>query len=497
MRLLLLTALGTCLMLSGSSASAYTYWNHIRHSALLPDSTITVRVESPTGAGVSNYILYQSGGVLEEPMTEVADGPSTVAADVPGPVAGSRYYGFRLLQGEEVDLMPVRIGDGVDPGPADLSRLAEDPAGDHLYGFVNLDLVDCRMGFSGARIYAALENAGGGFPVISGLTFFGYLLGIANPAQSDPDTVFGMMHTFNQPGIITPGLYKITGPGMGDLIKIGEVVIEEFPALNTLMISCELADLMADPFFLSWYNPADPAIGVAAFTQRITLLGGAKESDRSPGGRCYLRDFAVAPDVNHLPELSAFRLEGSGAEAFAEITYDDANGNCPVLAEIVFDDTLSFPMRPMSLDYGEAVAYRTSAGILPLAEDSWTDAVVRFSDDGTNVVEYEPATNAVPDSPWPGDRGGSALRTRIFPNPFQTITTVEMVVPARGPVRVGVYGVRGGLVRTLMIADADAGPCKLEWDGTDDSGQRTPAGIYFFRVEASVHHEVHKVVSIR
>ena len=477
----------TGVSLMAPAAWGYAYWNDIRHSALLPDSAITVRIENPSGSGVENYILYDGGEILEVPMAAVLDGPSTLAANVPGPVGGSRYYGFRLLQGEELDLMPVRLADGADPEPLDLTRLATDPAGDQQYSYVNLDLVDCRISFTGQRLYAALSNAGGGFPVSSGLTFFGYLLAIADPARTDPDTVFAFMQTINQPGIITPGLYKITGTGMSDLHKIGEVVVEEFPALNTLMISCSLADLMADPYFLSWYDPADPAIGVAGFTQRITLLGGAQEADRSPGGNCYLREFAVAPGVNQLPTLSDFVLEGSGATAVARIDYLDANGNCPVLAEIVFDDTLAYAMRPASLDYSEVVAYPTDVGILPLADDSWTDAVVRFSDDAVNWVEYEPCTNGVPGGP-----GGSGLGVGLSPNPSRTSAAIELVMPAPGHLLVEIYDVRGSQVRALIDETVDAGPARLEWNGRDDSGRRVRPGIYFCKVCAAGQEKTRK-----
>ena len=105
-------------LLVGSSASAHQYWNDIRHSALLPDGTVTIRVENPTGAGDENYILFAQEGITEEAMSMVRDGPSTVSATVPGPTSEARYYGFRLLNGDEIDFMPVRVGDAVDPSPA-------------------------------------------------------------------------------------------------------------------------------------------------------------------------------------------------------------------------------------------------------------------------------------------------------------------------------------------------------------------------------------------
>ncbi|MFZ1946345.1 MAG: FlgD immunoglobulin-like domain containing protein [bacterium] len=490
-----------------SDAQASEYWNDLRRSALLPDSTITVRIESPAVPGAENSIIYSAGGVVEQAMVVVLDGPSTLEATVPGPVTASRYYGFRLLQDGELDFVPVRIADGVAPGPGDLTRVAEDASGDNLYPtYVNLDLVDCHVSFSGERLYASLTNAGGGFPVSSGLTFFGYLLGVANPAQSDPDTVFALMQTFNQPGIIEPGLYKITGTGMSNLHRIGEVVTQEYPTLNTLMISCDLADLMADPYFMSWYDPADPAIGVAGFSQRITLLGGASEADRTPGGDCYLREFPVAPETNATPQLSGFDLVGAGAGAQAEIIYSDANGNCPVLAEVVFDDTLTYAMYPQSLDYGSAVAYRTEAGIAPLAADSWTHALVRFSDDLAHWAEYVPAANGVPGGPGYDDGGdgsteSGAMRVSIAPSPFvagsSAGTSIELVAAAPGGVRVRIYDGCGALVRSLGCDATAPGPARVEWDGRDGRGFTVRPGIYFCRVEAGGRARNLKIVAVK
>jgi hypothetical protein len=486
--------LGICLIALGSQAYGYTYWNDIRHSALLPDTTVTVRVENPTGTGVENYLLYAGSEILEEPMIPILDGPSTLQATVVAPVTDMHYYGFRLIQGEELDILPVRISDGIDPEPQDLTRLAADAEGDELFGYTHLDLVDCHLSYSGDRFYVALKNAGGGFPVIQVLTFFGYLLGVADPALADPDTVFGLMHTYYQAGIIGPGLYRIEGTGLGNLFKIGDVAVEEFPAMNTLVISCELADLTADPYFMSWYDPADPALGVAAFTQRITLLGGAQEADRSPGGQCYLRDFGIAPTVNQLPELTGFVLQGTGAEATAQIDYLDPDGNCPVLAEIMFDDSLTFSMYPMTLDYGSAVTYRTAEGIEPLASDSWTNAILRFSDNLADTVEYEPPSNGVYDDSEPAGPGG--LQALITPNPFTTTVVIEFALPVEGKVRIEVYDISGGLVRTLDYTEPASGRGRCVWNGDDSDGAHTSPGVYFCRLTAPGQKEVHKLVTI-
>jgi hypothetical protein len=478
-----------------SSAHGFQYWNDIRNSASLPGGNVDIRMENPTGAGVENYILYAASGIQEQAMSAIADGPSTLGATVPGPSTGTDYYGFRLIQGSELDLMPVRVETGSSPAPSDLTRLAEDAAGDELFGYTHLDLTDCRISFSGDRLYAALQNAGGGFPVNQGLTFFGYLLGVANPAQADPDTVWGLLYTYEQAGIISPGLYRIEGTGLDNLTKLGEVDVQEYPATNSLVISCLLSDLLADPNFVAWYDTTDPTIGVAGFTQRITLLGGAAEADRSPGGRCYLREYAIAAGPNQLPTLANGGIQGTGAEARAQIEYTDPDGHCPVLAEIIFDGTLTYPLYPQTLDYTGAVAYRTDAGIDPLADDSWSAAVFRFSDNQTDVVTYDIAATGIANLD-----GRTAAKQPIVtnaPNPFSESTTIGVYLPDAAYVTIAVYDVSGALIATIAEGRLGAGYREFDWQPLIASPSDTRSGVFFARLYADGVVHARKMVLIR
>ena len=90
------------LLVCAAPALGFQYWNDVRYSAVLPDLSVEIRVENPSGAGIENYLLYDMGGMQEMPMAPLADGPSTVAGRALGPITGDSYYGFRLLQGGEI-----------------------------------------------------------------------------------------------------------------------------------------------------------------------------------------------------------------------------------------------------------------------------------------------------------------------------------------------------------------------------------------------------------
>jgi len=449
-----------------------------------------IRTENPQGPGLVNTILFNQDGVQETALLAVNDGPSTLEATVPGPAASRRYYGFRLVQETTLDLLAVGLADGGAPGRTDLTRLAEDPAGDEIFGRPNLDLTDCRVGHDSTRLYCALTNVSGGFPVNDGLTFFSYLLAIKDPAVSVPDTLFAMIQTINSPGIIEPGLYQINGSGVGDLVKIGEITATELPAENTLILSCALADLEANPVFQSWYDPADPRIGVAGFSQRITILGGAQDADSTPGGVWHLRQVGLDPGPNQLPLLTDFMLPEPGTGGFVSIVYSDADGHCPVVAELVFDDSETYPLRPQTLDYSGPVVYRSDTDLPPIEAEDWSRVVARFSDNQSDVVEVEEVIVGVADS-----RPGWAVRAA--PNPFSARTEIAFMLGRSQPVQLAVYDVAGRRVATLVNDTLPAGPHAFGWGGRDEAGRSQAAGIYFYRLRTVDREVVRRLTLLR
>jgi hypothetical protein len=339
-------------------------------------------------------------------------------------------------------------------------------------------------------LFASLTNAGGGFPVNSGLTFYSYFLGINNPGVADPDTVFAMIHTVTAAGIIEPGLYRVFGTGVSDLAKIGEITATEVSGENRLLISCLLADLEADPDFMSWFDPADPKLDVAGFSQRITLRGGVGEADRTAGGVWHLRDLGLAPGPNQLPQLTGLELPEPPGTDPVMVTYQDPDGHCPVIAEIVFDGVETYPLYPQSLDYGGPVVYLSDPNLPPLASGTWSELTVRFSDNATDVVELtEESVSAV--------FGGPTLRMQASPNPFSGNTLLVFELPRGQQVSLEIFDLRGRRLTTLVDTDLPAGPHTRSWDGRDASGRPQPAGIYFYRLRGNDGDLVKRITLVR
>ena len=87
---------------------------------------------------------------------------------------------------------------------------------------------------------------------------------------------------------------------------------------------------------------------------------------------------------------------------------------------------------------------------------------------------------AVESAPVP-DVTPTALRAA--PNPFDRSTKIQLSLVTGGETRVMVYDVAGRRVREVHRGWLSPGRHTLPWDGLDDAGQPTSAGIYFVGVK--------------
>lgn len=85
----------------------------------------------------------------------------------------------------------------------------------------------------------------------------------------------------------------------------------------------------------------------------------------------------------------------------------------------------------------------------------------------------------------------------IYPNPFNPQTQIVYDIAAVGSVRLGVYDVRGTLVRNLVTGEQPAGRYTVDWDGRDASGRGMASGNYFARLEAGGMVETMRMVLIQ
>jgi hypothetical protein len=94
----------------------------------------------------------------------------------------------------------------------------------------------------------------------------------------------------------------------------------------------------------------------------------------------------------------------------------------------------------------------------------------------------------------PDDTGGGIQLSASHPNPFDHLATIQLVLPQRSPVALGVYDVAGRLVRVLVDDQWPQGRHTVAWDGRDGAGLRVAGGTYFVKLTAGDVTHTRKVV---
>lgn len=88
---------------------------------------------------------------------------------------------------------------------------------------------------------------------------------------------------------------------------------------------------------------------------------------------------------------------------------------------------------------------------------------------------------------------------QLAPNPFVSQTTIRYAVPSEyvGSVFLGVYDVRGSLVKELKNEAHAPGNYVVTWNGQMETGGRVSAGIYFITIKAGTFNQTRKTLVLK
>jgi len=86
-----------------------------------------------------------------------------------------------------------------------------------------------------------------------------------------------------------------------------------------------------------------------------------------------------------------------------------------------------------------------------------------------------------------------------YPNPFNPSTTINFEIPEgdKPLVNLGIYSIRGQLVRTLINEVKEPGTYSVQWDGKDNKGSSVSSGVYFYRISAGEFSKTRKMVLLK
>lgn len=92
----------------------------------------------------------------------------------------------------------------------------------------------------------------------------------------------------------------------------------------------------------------------------------------------------------------------------------------------------------------------------------------------------------------PGESGIVTISN--FPNPFNPETTIRYELQKAAQVKVSIYNEQGQLIRELENKYLQPGSYTINWDGHNNTGQMTPSGVYFLKINAGGETFSHRLI---
>ena len=84
-----------------------------------------------------------------------------------------------------------------------------------------------------------------------------------------------------------------------------------------------------------------------------------------------------------------------------------------------------------------------------------------------------------------------------YPNPFNPITYITFSLPKEETAFLGIYNVKGQLVKTLINGIMNSGTHRVQWNGLDDAEKSVSSGIYFYTLQSGNKSITHKMLLLK
>jgi hypothetical protein len=84
-----------------------------------------------------------------------------------------------------------------------------------------------------------------------------------------------------------------------------------------------------------------------------------------------------------------------------------------------------------------------------------------------------------------------------YPNPFNPTTSIAFSLPERERVTLGIYNIKGQLVKELVSETREKGKQTVIWNGNDTSGKQSASGIYWYKLSWQGKEITRKMVLLK
>ena len=84
-----------------------------------------------------------------------------------------------------------------------------------------------------------------------------------------------------------------------------------------------------------------------------------------------------------------------------------------------------------------------------------------------------------------------------YPNPFNPSTRIEYSISLESFVDLSVFDISGNFVKALVNSNQLTGMHSIQWDGTNEMGNKVPSGIYFIKIKTGDFSESRKMILLK
>ncbi|MCF7886117.1 MAG: T9SS type A sorting domain-containing protein [Candidatus Marinimicrobia bacterium] len=201
-------------------------------------------------------------------------------------------------------------------------------------------------------------------------------------------------------------------------------------------------------------------------------------------------------DVDSLTLLdSLYALSASQTDKDLNIYYEiqTANGHC--IKFVQYDESgFSEPARFRD-EYGDSIFY-----FIGSPETKSGPLVYQTVDREKGIWYLKTALlNPETDVDYPADQTISTEFSLFdnYPNPFNSRTIIRYTLPKSSAVKLDIYDIKGGHVKTLVKAVQNSGRYEIEWNGKDGNNMQVSSGVYFYQLKTNKFHQVKSMLYIK
>ena len=166
----------------------------------------------------------------------------------------------------------------------------------------------------------------------------------------------------------------------------------------------------------------------------------------------------------------------------------------PVSLGLVFKHDLlnSLNVKPEELDvfFADNTGFVTD-GTGNVAVDTVKNKIYAAIEHFSTIVVRPKSAVTVADELKANDKN----RMKVYPNPFNSSTTISFEIAERSDIRIDIYNIYGQKVNTLVSGSRATGNHSVIWTGTNESNLSVPQGVYFCRMmENGILSEVKRII---